>query len=393
MLVVLLTVASVPATAQNYNFEFYDGTFNFELDQSAHIEVTGELSRKLASDFHNAMESAHYQPLLAKLLEYKDKHQLNDWIYYQLIRKTAQQISPKAENYNRYTLYKWFLLAKSGYDARLGLNNERLIFYVRSDEDINDIPFFTEDGHKYMCLNIHDYGYPDLSREPMIPLGINLESAKKSFSYKVTRMPDFKPDSYTRKTVNFEYDQKPYHFELKLNPEVERIFANYPGVDFETYFNIPLSKETHGSLIPILKKNISGMSQKKGVDYLMRFTRFAFLYESDDDNFGREKRLSPEQTLLSRSSDCDDRAALFFYLVREIYNLPMIALLYPTHITMAVRFDKPMGASINYKGQKYSVCEATPQSENLRIGQVSASLRKASYSVVYQYDPLAYRAN
>ncbi len=168
---------------------------------------------------------------------------------------------------------------------------------------------------------------------------------------------------------------------------MEGIFANYPGVDFESYFNIPLSKETYSSLIPTLRKNVQAMNQKKGVDYLMRFTRYAFLYENDDTNFGKEKRLSPEQTLLSKYSDCDDRAALFFYLVREIYNLPMIALLYPTHISMAVQFDKPFGSSIIYKGEKYSICESTPQNKDLRIGQIAASLKKASYDVVYQYDP------
>ncbi|SKB27846.1 hypothetical protein [Daejeonella lutea] len=392
-LIAFLTLAGIPAIAQNRSFEFYDGTFNFELNQSSNVKFEGILSKKSVADFYIAMESGEHEPLVNKLLDYKEKHELNDWIYYQLIRKTAQQISPKAENYNRYTLYKWFLLAKSGYDARLGIANDRLIFYVRNNENINDIPFFIEGGNKYMCLNIHDYGYPDLSNEPMIPIATNVPGASNSFSYKVTRMPDFKPDTYTQKELKFDYDQKSYHFQLKLNPAVEGMFANYPGVDFETYFNIPLSKETHGSLIPLLTKNVEGMSQKKGIDYLMRFTRYAFLYENDDDNFGREKRLSPEQTLLSSYSDCDDRAALFFYLVREIYDLPMIALLYPTHITMAVRFDKPVGASITYKGQKYSVCEATPQSEDLRIGQISSNLRKAPYSVVYQYDPLVQRAN
>jgi len=120
----------------------------------------------------------------------------------------------------------------------------------------------------------------------------------------------------------------------------------------------------------------------------MRFTRYAFLYQTDENNFGKEKRLSPEQTLFSKYSDCDDRAALFFYLVKEIYNLPMIALLYPTHISMAVQFDKPVGKSIVYNGEKYSVCEPTPQNQDLRIGQISANLQKVSYEVVYQYSPL-----
>jgi hypothetical protein len=129
------------------------------------------------------------------------------------------------------------------------------------------------------------------------------------------------------------------------------------------------------------------MNQKKGVDYLMRFTRYAFLYETDEQNFGKEKRLSPEETLFEKYSDCDDRAALFFYLVKEIYNLPMIAILYPTHITMAVQFDKPVGSPIIYKGKIYSLCEPTPQSQNLAIGQVSDKLKGKPYEVVYQYIP------
>jgi len=387
VMILFLLVSSQRLAAQNFSFEFYDGTFNFELDKASNIAFSDELSQRSVESFYQEISQSKYKTLISRLLEYKEKHQLNDWIYYQLIRKTAQQISPKAENYHRYTLYKWFLLAKSGYDARLGIGKNRLIFYVRNEENINDIPFFMEDGHKYMCLNYHDYGKIEFVKEQIIPAKINVPEAKTSFSYKVTRMPDFKPESYTQKSLNFNYGPRSYNFQVKLNPAVEGIFANYPGVDFETYFNIPLSKETYHSLIPILKENVKGMNQKKGVDYLMRFTRYAFLYENDDDNFGKEKRLSPEQTLLSKYSDCDDRAALFFYLVREIYDLPMIALLYPTHINMAVQFDKPMGSSIIYKGEKYSVCESTPQKQNLKIGQIASNLKKVSYDVVFQYDP------
>jgi hypothetical protein len=168
-----------------------------------------------------------------------------------------------------------------------------------------------------MCLNYHDYGKIDFEKDKVYPVKLEVQEAKNSFSYKVTRMPDFKPESYDEKAIQFNYRSKPYHFQVKLNPEVEIIFKNYPGVDFESYFNIPLSHETYQSLIPILKKNISGMNQKNGVGYLMRFTRYAFLYQSDENNFGKEKRLSPEQTLFSKYSDCDDRAALFFYLVKE----------------------------------------------------------------------------
>ncbi|MCD0488301.1 hypothetical protein LPB86_08675 [Pedobacter sp. MC2016-14] len=368
------------------SFEFYNDTFNLKVDPSVLVAPPAELSKTYILNSYDQVNKGSYQAIIDTLTAYKANHHLNDWLYYQLVRKTAQEISPKKENYERYTFYKWFLMAKSGYDVRLTIADNRIIFYVYNDEDISDIPFTTYRGKKYMCLNHHDYAYADLNKVPPYEM-ISVPEAKDAFSYKVTRMPDFKPEDYREKEIAFNYGRKAYHFKVMLNPEVENIFANYPGVDFESYFNIPLSKETYGSLIPMLKKNLEGMKQKKGVDYLMRFTRYAFLYEDDEQNFGKEKRLSPEETLFSKYSDCDDRAALFFYLVKEIYNLPMIAMLYPTHITMAVQFDKPIGMPIVYQGKTYSVCEPTPQKENLNIGQLSSNLKNLAYQVVYCYEP------
>jgi hypothetical protein len=368
-------------------FEFYEGTFNADIDTSVMIAALANLSVPGINTFYKTITAGNYQPLIAALLSYKQQHQLDDWLYYQLVRKTAQQISPKEKNYDYYTLYKWFLMVKSGYDARLALAGEKLIFYVYNNEDISDIPSYIVNGKKYMCLNIHDYPGTNLTMQPATPIDINVPGAVVPFSYKVTRMPNFTPADYIEKDLQFTYRHKAYYFKIRLNPLVDSIFKNYPVVDFESYFNIPLSKETYGSLIPLLKQNVSGMSTIKGVDYLMHFTRYAFLYENDDVNFGREKRLSPEETLFAQYSDCDDRAALFFYLVKEIYNLPMIAVLYPTHITMAVQFDKPVGKPLLYKGKAYSFCEPTPQLQNLRIGQVSASLKQVPYKVVYEYNP------
>jgi hypothetical protein len=388
ILTVGLVCSSSLLRAQNYSFEFYDGTFNFSSDTTVTIPFNQELSDQSVRKFYTQLNSGNYQSIITSLLAYKEKYKLNDWLYYQLIRKTAQQISPKAENYNRYTLYKWFFLSKSGYDAKIAVGNDQIIFYVKNDEDILDIPFFMIGEKKYMCLNYHDYGKLFKREDTYKPVSINIPEAKASFSYKVTRMPEFKPEDYDEKQIAFNYKHKDYHFKVKINREIETIFANYPGVDFESYFNIPLSHETYQSLIPILKLNLKGMKEKKGVDYLMRFTRYAFLYENDDENFGKEKRLSPEQTLLNKYSDCDDRAALFFYLVKEIYNLPMIALLYPTHITMAVQFEKPIGNAIYYNGKAYTVCEPTPQLQNLKVGELSASLKNKHYEVVYHYEPM-----
>ncbi|MBC8051779.1 MAG: hypothetical protein H7Y13_01815 [Sphingobacteriaceae bacterium] len=382
-----MALTATQSKGQNYSFEFYGNTFNFELDNSANVSFPKQVNDSLIHSFYKTISGSRYQAVIESLDKYRNKHQLNDWLYYQLIRKTAQQIAPKAENYYRYTLYKWFLLSKSGYDARLALERDKLLFYVKSDDDISDIPFYMINENQFVCLNIHDYPGIDLKTNKIFPLNLPIIEAKQAFSYKVTQMPDFKPEDYAIKNIQFRYRQKVYHFDIKLTPQVQTIFANYPVVDFKSYFNIPLSRETYSSLIPTLKATLADMSQKKGVDYLMRFTRNAFLYEDDEINFGKEKRLTPEQTLFSEYSDCDDRAALFFYLVKEIYNLPMIALLYPTHITMAVQFDKPTGKPIMYNGKKYSVCDPTPQLRDLKVGEISSKYRNVRFEVVYAYEP------
>jgi hypothetical protein len=372
--------------AHQISFEFYNHTFNLAIDPAILIGRPFELSDEKIRSSYQQVNEGRYEGIMDSLKAFRRKHQLNDWLYYQLVRKTAEQLGPKKEDYTRYTFYKWFLMVKSGYDTRLALADGRIILYVYNDEDISDIPFLEYENKKYMCLNIHDYAFADLNKVP--PKGlISIPDAKNSFSYRVTRMPDFKPEDYSEKKLAFKYRQKTYHFNVKQNQDIESIFKNYPGVDFATYFNIPLSKETYSSLIPVLKKNVSKMKQKKGIDYLMRFTRYAFLYEDDERNYGKEKRLSPEGTLFATYSDCDDRAALFFYLVKEIYNLPMIAMLYPTHVTIAVQFDKPVGQPIVYNGKIYSVCEPTPQKENLAIGQIAAKFKNKQYEVVYAYQP------
>jgi hypothetical protein len=65
----------------------------------------------------------------------------------------------------------------------------------------------------------------------------------------------------------------------------------------------------------------------------------------------------------------------------------MIALLYPTHITIAVKFHKPFGKFVVFNGDKYSICDPTPQAEDLDVGQISRNLDNSTFKVVYEYNP------
>ena len=388
-LIMVLLFGLKDTFAQNIvSFQFFNQTFNLSIDQTIQVPFSGEITEAKIQDFYTKLNESNYQAVLNNLLVYKETYQIDDWFYYQLIRKAVQEISPKEINYERYTLNKWFFLGKSGYDTQLAIGPNQLLFYIYSKDDISDIPYIVLNNKNYVCLNKHDYVYANYQKDAIYPLNFKAFNSNKLFTYKVTQIPDFNSTNYQQKTIAFNYREKSYQFDVKLNTDVQSLFKNYPIVDFESYFNIPLSRETYSSLIPALRNNLKGLNQKQGVDYLMRFTRNAFKYEGDLENFGKEKRLSPEQTLFSDYSDCDDRAALFFYLVKEIYNLPMIALLYPSHITMAVKFDKAkLKNGIVYKGEDYYVCEPTPQKKNLKIGEIDPKFQNLDYEIVYHYKP------
>ena len=373
---------------QNFeNIDFLQKPFQFDKSRLETFDFPTIISEEAIQQFHQKINSEEYQHLIHELVTYRTNEKLSDWLYYQLIRRVSQSLSPKSENYPRYTLYKWYLMNKSGYDARIAIGNNQIIFYIKNKEDISDIPFFNIDNQQYTCLNYHDYGKLFQRTNAYKPVDIYFEEGINDFRYKIDQMPELIAQGYKEKNIQFEYNDKVYNFNIKVNDEVSSIFKNYPGVDFESYFNIPLTKETYSSLIPLLKKNVAEMNTENGVDYLMRFTRYAFLYEDDEENFGTEKRLSPELTLLNPYSDCDDRVALFFYLVKEIYNLPMVAILYPTHITMGVQFDKKIGKTIKFEDQYYSICEPTPQATSLNIGELADKYLDEEYKVVYHYSP------
>lgn len=390
ILFILLQLCGLPQNARSQNnggaVDFFGVSIPLPAAYSTPV-FNGPLSETSVKTYIASLDTAQLKPFLAPLLQYKKEHQPDDWLYYQLVRKMAQHLSPKADDYYRYTFYKWWFLTASGYDARLLISGHYLLFYVQSDEAIYNIPSRVAEGRQFVCLNYHDYGTIDFQQYRFADVTPFTSLAAKPFSYKVRRLPDFKPSDYADKEVQFSDGVREYAFRIKVNPQVKGLFTNYPVVDYDLQFNMPLSKPTYESLIPSLAKQVKSLKPKDGVAFLMRFTRYAFLFKPDAEVFGTEKRLTPEQTLLYEYSDCEDRAALFFFLVKELYNLPMLVLTYPAHVTVAVQFDKPYGKAIEYKGMKYSICEPSPQRVDLQVGQTLPELSKSAYQIAYAYQP------
>jgi hypothetical protein len=74
-------------------------------------------------------------------------------------------------------------------------------------------------------------------------------------------------------------------------------------------------------------------------------------------------------------------------LVKEIFDLPMIVLAYEDHVTVAVKLDIETKSKILYNNEAYTVCEATPQAKDLKIGMMVEGLEKKPFEISYVYTP------
>jgi len=115
------------------------------------------------------------------------------------------------------------------------------------------------------------------------------------------------------------------------------------------------------------------------VDFILKFTQQSFDYRKDEDVYGVEKFSFPEETLVNRFSDCEDKAMLFASMIREVLGLKSVALYYKDaqHINVAIqRWSTNMNGNVQFNDEKYIVCE--PTMKGFAIGQNSLSTQVAN---------------
>jgi hypothetical protein len=333
--------------------------------------------------------STHTEDLAREMQAIRREKGLCDWLSYQLIRRVSERLAPKKKDYFTYTATKWHFLKALGYEPLLGLGGDRILLYVKTSERVYNLPVKSVEGREYVCLNFHDYGFD----EGLTTLGMEFVKAQnaagRDFSFQIDRLPEFPASAYVARDLSFPYGRSLQTFQVRTNDLLRQFLSNYPVTDYGNQFSIPLSPLTRSSLVEPLRKKLTGMSREKGLEYLLALTRHAFPFATDTEAFGREKRLSAEETLAYGNSDCEDRAALFFCLVREIYDLPMIVLSYPDHVTVAVGLNGSHPRGILHEGVWYLPCEPTPQSKELGIGEMLPGLKGIPFEVIHSHRPAA----
>jgi hypothetical protein len=363
-------------------FSFYNSSIQLRYSSDLIQAFRTQLSEKGISSYYKLLKLCAHEQLLAGLLEHKNRLGLNDWLFYKLIYQGVSHIL-QSQGQVEKELLSWFLLSELGYDTRLTYLKDRIFVYVYSMDTLFEIPLIKDGRRTYANLTSFRQGAPSL-RQELFLLQFRPRQAEQPFSFYLEKHPVL-PAKIIDKQISFPYKGREYLFPIKVNQTIVEIMEDYPYFSESQYLEVPLSSTTFNSLIPQLKKVLAGKSRSDAVQLLAAFTRSSFEYKEDKSFFGKSKPMIADEVLYYPYSDCEDRSALFYQLVKTLLDLPMVAIAYEDHLTIGVYSQELKGDAVWFKGKPYYICDPTGPANSDIIGKFPLGYENKSFDIIGYY--------
>ena len=335
-------------------FNFYGLNESVRIPRFANIKVNAGNIENIAEAWDSLCDDA-IDNTIYDVLELRDKYNLSDWAYLQLLETIANKY---CADKNGATLLAAFLYCQSGYQMRLAVDADRLYMLFGSRHQIFDKGYFVVDGETF-----YPYGEPSNSIqicaaafEGETPLSLLINNEQKlGASLSEKRTISSKRYSDTRAT-----SQVPKGLIDFFNSYPTSAIGGNIMTRWAMYANTPLAEKAKEHLYPALKKSIENCSKLEAANKLLNWVQTGFVYEYDDKVWGHDRAFFAEETLFYPYCDCEDRSILFSRLVRVLLGLDVALIYYPGHLATAVKFDSDIrGDAMLINGDKYIVCDPT----------------------------------
>lgn len=355
--------------------DFYGKALTFYYDSALQQRLSGAINKEAISHYWSKLSRADYEDVLTQLQQQKKSLQLNDWAYASMINKLAIKIN--RGHRNESALLSWFFLAKSGYRARVAYNSGFVYLLIPSEQQMFEIPYFTFANKRYYAAEF-DGAKQKLGK--VFTYDGEYPATTKDFDMHVSSVVAAS-DQAERRHLSFKFEGRAYSIEVSYDRGRIKFLRSYPQLNLSLYFSSGVYKTTATPLQQQLALAMKGMSEQQAVNFLLRFVQTSLKYETDQQQFGEENYLFPEETLFYPYSDCEDRAVLFAWLVHSLLKLEVIGLDYPGHVAAAVHFNEPVkGDGLTYQGKRFVVTD--PTFINARIGMTMPDFKKYKPSVI-----------
>ena len=344
-------IASKP-NERSARFEFFGSDVKVNYDRKFKQDFYGKIDNKAIAEFWKKLASQPHKNIVEQLSNKAKELKLNDWGTALLFDQFAREVQSNA---NARQLTTWFLLVKAGFNARVAYNNQ-VFLLIPSEQQLFGVTYFTLGGERYYAVSLNE---KSMKPGKVFTYSGSHNDGQRDLDF--SQPNQFVPNkNIAKRDLSFNYKGKEYKVSVDYPKDMVNYFNTFPQLELSNYFAAGMPSDTAYDLLKQLKPVVEGQSEEEAVNRLLRFVQTAFEYKTDDDQFRQENYLFPLETIHYPYSDCEDRAALFAWLVKSLLKLDVAILDFPGHIATAVAFNQSVsGDKWKFNGKVYTVADPT----------------------------------
>ncbi len=329
-------------------FDFYGAPIKLEYDPRLKNTKIGHVNPEGISEYWLSLSEAYYNHLLKQLREFQTDLNLNDFASVQLIQKTAATIHPNDPTHQ--ALLEWFLLTRSRFLAKIAYHENQVFVLLPS--------LHTRYGENFVLIDNRPYYLPPGAPENIKTYSGQFPEADIILDLTI-RKPLNLPLKKSVRDLSFVHEGKNYKIDIPYNENLMDFYSSIPLTDASVYFNSAIDLRTKEALKLTLAPYLKGKSPAQSAALLLSFVQNAFDYQTDQEQFGREKFLFPDELFKYASSDCEDRSVLFAWLSRNLLDIKVLGLAFEGHMATAICLEGAEGAGFEHEGCRYVVADPT----------------------------------
>lgn len=358
------------------NVKFYGRELTFHFPKELRITPKGYKEKDVANYYATMRENDPKQALQKEVSEAVKGMGLNEWGHFVLYRTIADKVLKRSDD---CVLFCFYMLRSQGFKARIGRGHDSgqlmLLLALDNSKEVYSLPFFRFNGEKYYTVlggqkGEDAYSYNEKADDK------GLHEVGLDFYQTLNIAPCDK-----QRTLSIPKTE--ITLQLPYSNSHLRYYDEMPMTVFPIYFKTGVSIEAQKVLAETFSELGKHNDKVQLVDLILGFVQNAFSYKIDEEQFGKEKYFFPEEVIGYRYSDCEDRAALFAWMVRTYVGYDVIGVLYPDHLATAVCLGTDamtQGKTLLHHGKRYVICD--PTCPNAPMGTVMPKLEKTAYEIV-----------
>ena len=350
-------------SSQNVSINFYGKKLDFNVDDKLRMKNKGVKETEVADYFKEISKMSKETSDLWKQIDaYVNTMGLNEWGYFCILRSLSESMFSDIDN---CVLFNFYMLRNEGeFKVKIARgkdsNKLTLLAVIDNSKEVYSYSFFRFKETENTSLKYYSIYGGGGSKESIYTYNNDEQNAGlKQIGLDFHNTLNMGQCDVKRELNIAKINDK---LELPYNSAHIAYLNDVPMTVFPIYFASPLSIEAQR----VFNEKLNAIKQEytsvQFIDIILNFVQTAFDYKTDDQQFGYEKYFYPEEVIAYPYSDCEDRSALFAWLVTTYTDAKVVGLQYEGHLATAVCFGDDVNISgdmFSYAGKKYYVCDPT----------------------------------